>query len=96
MGSLTLGVSSSAGKTTCSDEECSSDPWDVMGVKSFTTGSFLRSNTAAGLAGGIGGTLLSGGNLFSGGVSRTAGGGGGGVGGVSVTPFRDCRFSFCQ
>ena len=82
MGSLTFGVSSSAGKTTCSDEECSSEPCEVMGVKSGATGSLLRNNTA-GLAGGIGG------NLLSGGVSRTTGGGGGG--GVGVGPFRECR-----
>ena len=67
-----------------------------MGVKAGGTGSLLRVNIATGFAGGIGGTLLSIGNWSAGGVSRTAGGGGGGVGGVSVTPFRDCRFFFCQ
>ena len=77
MGSFWLGVSSSTAKHTCSDDERSSEPCEVMGVKTATESSLFR-NTTWGFAG-------IGGNLFSG-VGRTAGGGGGGVG---VGPFRD-------
>ena len=87
MGSLTVGVSSSTAKVTCSDDERSSEPCEVMGVKTAAESSFFRAAESSLFRNNTGGLAGIGGNLFSG-VGRTAGGGGGGVG---VGPLRGYR-----